>query len=101
MVDAGLVEAGVVPVAVPFPAGVPVALTVPEVGELVGVAAGSAVIGVGNGGSGLERMLAIISVMPASDWLCRYLYQVPRLSIQVVLFAAWAGSVPARATARA
>ena len=59
--------ASAVPVVVvvePFPAEF-----TPEVGVLVGVAAGSVVIGVGTGGNGLFRTPAIMSVRPASDWL--------------------------------
>ena len=65
---AGLVDAGVA-VGVPFAAGAPVALTVPEVGVLPGVAVGSVVIGVGTGGNGLASMPAITSVSPASELL--------------------------------
>ena|SRR5215813_7000924 len=60
---------------------VPLVLPLPEAG-VPGVEAGRVVIGVGKGGSGVERTLAIISFKPASDWLWRYLYQVVRPSIQ-------------------
>ena len=56
---AGCVVAGVVVLlAAPFAAGDPVALTAPDVGVLVGAAAGSVVIGVGTGGNGFARMPA-------------------------------------------
>ena len=74
---------------------------VPEVGVAAGVEAGNVVIGVGNGGKGLDSTLAIISFKPASEALCRYLYQVLNASNQSFLFAAYLASVPASATARA
>jgi hypothetical protein len=60
----------------------------PDVGVVVaGVVAGSTVIGVGNGGSGLASTPAIISFRPASDPVWRYLYQVLSASIQPGLLA--------------
>ncbi len=55
------------PLAAAFPAGDPVAFTVPEVDVAAGVAVGSVVIGVGAGGNGFARMPATISFRPASD----------------------------------
>lgn len=50
------------------PAGKAAEPGVPEVGVVpAGVVAGNVVIGVGNGGNGLDRTLAIISFKPASD----------------------------------
>ena len=95
-----------------FAAGVPVpvfaaeAVPLPGVPELLaGVAAGvedggNEVSGVGSGGSGLDRMLATISFIPASD-LCKYLYQVVRLSCHSGFLAEYAESLPAAAKARA
>jgi hypothetical protein len=60
----GTTASVVVVVVGPFPAEF-----TPEVGVLVGVAAGRLVIGVGTGGNGLFRTAAIMSVSPASDWL--------------------------------
>ena len=51
-----------------FPAGTTAAPGFPEVGVVdAGVVAGNVVIGVGNGGNGLDSTLAIISFRPASD----------------------------------
>lgn len=61
---------------------------------------GKVVSGVGSFGKGFARMPAINSFRPASD-LLRYLYQLVSCSIQTFLFACSAGSLPARATARA
>jgi hypothetical protein len=47
---------------------------------------GRVVTGVGSGGSGFDRILAINSFRPTSD-LLRYLYQVVRDSIHTFLFA--------------
>ena len=74
---AALPLAAVEPVAVEPLAGV----------DVVGVAAGRVVNGVGSGGNGLVITLAIRSVSPTSDWLCRYLYQVVSVSIQAFLLA--------------
>lgn len=51
-----------------------------DAGVAAGVEAGKEVKGVGSGGNGFARMLATISVIPASDW-CRYLYQELKLSL--------------------
>ena len=86
----GAVEAGVTGLvgvagaAAPLPEPVPV--PVPGVVIVVGVVAGRVVTGVGRGGNGLDITLAISSVMPASESLFRYLYQVERPSIQAGLF---------------
>ncbi len=78
---AGLVPAG--KTAAPLEVLAPAAPGVPEVGVVAaGVVAGKVVIGVGNGGSGLDSTLAIISFKPVSDWLCRNLYQVLAASSQ-------------------
>lgn len=64
--------AGLVPAVTPSPleALAPAAPWVPEVGVVAaGVEAGKVVIGVGNGGRGLDNTLAIISFNPASDEL--------------------------------
>lgn len=79
----------------------PTAPGVPDVGVAAGAEAGKVVIGVGNGGKGFDNTLAIISFIPASDELCRYLYQVLNASNQSFLFAAYFASLPAKATARA
>ena len=53
---------------VPFVAGVPVVVApTPEAGVAGGV--GNEVSGVGSGGSGLDKTLAIISLSPVSDLL--------------------------------
>ena len=98
---AGVVVFGVVSGVVPVAALLPVAFTAPVVGELEGVAAGNVVIGVGKAGSGLASMPAIISFRPVSELSWRYLYHWLKLSIHSFLAAAYAASVPARATARA
>ena len=48
-------------------------LLVPGRAEVVGVVAGSSVIGVGTGGNGFDNTVAIISFNPASDLSCRNL----------------------------
>ena len=65
IIVAGCVVAGVETFAAPFPPGDP-AVTAPEVGVLAGAAGGSVVIGVGTGGNGFDRMLAIISGRPST-----------------------------------
>ena len=108
MVAAGVVVAGVVVVVaagfagVSFPgvaaglavapeAGVtPVAVVVPVVLEPTAAPlaeTGNAVSGVGSGGSGLDRMLLIMSFKPTSESLWRNLYQPVSVSIQPFLFA--------------
>jgi hypothetical protein len=67
--------------------GAGVELPTLELGELAGVAAGSVVIGVGSGGNGFDKALAITSFKPASDWLCLNLYQVVKLSSHCTLLA--------------
>jgi hypothetical protein len=96
---AGLAPAG--EAAAPAAVLAPTAPGVPEVGVAVGVEAGKVVMGVGNGGKGLDNTLAIISFKPASDELCRNLYQVLKASNHSFLLAANFASVPAKATARA
>jgi hypothetical protein len=90
VVLAGVVEAtGLVAVAVPAvtaPAGLDPAEFTPEVGVDAGGLAGKVVIGVGSGGRGFDKILAIISFRPVSD-LFLYLYQVARLSIHSFLAA--------------
>lgn len=71
------VAAGVVGTAVVVVVGVPDAGALVVAGE-----AGNVVTGVGSGGNGLDKTLAINSFRPASDWLWRYLYQVLKPSIQ-------------------
>jgi hypothetical protein len=90
---AGVVLAGVVVVtglvAVPpvtASAGLDPVEFVPEVGVDAGALAGRVVIGVGRGGRGFDKILAIISFRPVSD-LFLYLYQVLRLSIHSFLAA--------------
>ena len=73
--------------ALPLPAVEPVAVEPLAGVDVVGVAAGRVVNGVGSGGNGLVITLAIRSVSPTSDWLCRYLYQVVSVSIQAFLLA--------------
>ena len=90
VVTGTVVEAtGLVPTGTTAPPEVlaPDAPGVPEVGVVAAGAAGSVVIGVGNGGNGLDNTLAIISFKPASDALCLYLYQVLNASSQSFLFA--------------
>ena len=95
----GLAPAGA---AVAPPELAPTTPGVPVVGVAAGVeAGGKVVIGVGNGGKGLDSTLAIISFKPASDELCRNLYQVLKASSHSFLLAANFASVPAKATARA
>ena len=79
---AGLAPAGA---AVAPPEFAPTAPGDPVVGVAAGVEAGKVVIGVGNGGKGLDSTLAIISFKPASEALCRYLYQVLNASSQSFL----------------
>ena len=86
------------------PLGVPCGA--PEV--LAGVAAGvedggSDVSGVGSGGKGFVKMVASRSFNPASvvSEAFRNLYHSVSLSFHSVFLAAYAASVPARATARA
>ena len=85
-VTGGTAPVGLVPggkTAAPLEVLAPAALGFPEVGVVAaGVVAGNVVIGVGNGGSGLDSTLAIISFKPVSDWLCRNLYQVLAASSQ-------------------
>ncbi len=45
----------------------------PGMADVVGVVAGSSVMGVGTGGNGLDITVAIISFKPASDLSCRNL----------------------------
>ena len=98
-VPAGAVDCGVVADAVePFGE---VAPDVEPAGVVAGAGVGNAVRGVGSGGNGLDRTEATNSVMPASDALCRYLYQVERLSCQACFGCANAWSLPANATALA
>ena len=70
-------------------------------GVAAGVAAGRVVIGVGSAGSGFVKTVETRSDMPSSFWLCRYLYQVVKLSVHVAFPVAYFGSLPATATARA
>jgi hypothetical protein len=77
---AGAVVPVFVSEAVPLPdvPGVPELLA----GVAAGVEAGSTVIGVGSGGSGVCRTPATSWSMPVVVLLLRYLYQVVRLSFQ-------------------
>lgn len=98
-VPVGAVDCGVVADAVePFGE---VAPDVEPAGVVAGAGVGNEVKGVGSGGNGLDRTEATNSVMPASDALCRYLYQVERLSCQACFGCANAWSLPANATALA
>ena len=78
---AGVLVAGVV-APLPF---VGVAPPVLPMGDGAGVAGvGSDTSGVGSGGNGLAATPAMNSVIPASESLCRYLYQVVRTSSHTV-----------------
>ena len=108
---ATVVAAGTAPVVVAFAGAAPLPVVVAEpvglvpagvgVAEVVGVEAGNAVIGVGSGGSGVDITVAIRLGKPVSVFSWRYLYQVVSSSIDSFLVAAYLGSVPASATARA
>lgn len=67
LVAAGLFS-GVAPVGAVPPELDPAEFT-PDVGVVVGALAGKVVIGVGSGGNGFDKMLAIISLRPVSVWL--------------------------------
>ena len=85
-VPVGAVDCGVVADAVePFGE---VAPDVEPAGVVAGAGVGNEVKGVGSGGNGLESTEATKSFMPASEALCRYLYQVERLSCQLGFCAA-------------
>ena len=77
-----------------------VAVPAVPIGVVAG-AAGKDVSGVGSGGSGFDRMPAIISFIPVSELLLRNLYHCVRLSFHVVFCVAYVASFPANATARA